>query len=95
MCFCVYEVQTNTTEHGPLIPVVLNFSSNNVQLNLTLDSGLVENELYSANIITTNNDGMEITVGTVEFSMLISKGYECIWFNNSPNICLYVQVHTI
>ena len=74
MCFCIYEVRTNTTEHGPLLPVIENFTSNNVQLNLTLDSGLVENEMYSANIITTNTDGMEITVGTVEISKSLSKG---------------------
>ena len=68
MCFCVYKVWTNTTENGPLLPVVENFSSDSVQLSLTIDSGLVDNELYSANITTTNNDKMEITVGTVEFS---------------------------
>ena len=80
MCFCVYEVQTNTTEHGPLIPKVEDFSSNNyVQLSLSIDSGLVENELYAANIVTTNTDGMEITVGTVEFSKSLSKGYELVY----------------
>ena len=68
MCFCVYEVRTNTTEHGPLLPVVRKFSSGSVQLSLTLDSGLVDNELYYAIITTTNNDGMETTVGTLEFS---------------------------
>ena len=78
MCFCVYEVQTNTTEHGPLLPVVENVYSNSVQLSLSIDSDLVENELYSANIITNNTDGMEITVGTVKFSKSLSKGYECM-----------------
>ena len=68
MCFCVYEVRTNTTEHGPFIPIVENFSSNSVQLSLTIASGLVENGMYSANIITTNTNGIEITVDTVEFS---------------------------
>ena len=68
MCFCVYEVRTNTTEHGPLLPVVKDLSSDSVQLSLTIDSGLVENDMYSANIITTNTYGMEIAVSTVELS---------------------------
>ena len=88
MCFCVYEVRTNTTEHGPLIPVVENVSSNSVLLSLTIDSGLVENELYSANITTTNTDGMKITVGTVEFrkSLMQQRIYISVWFNNLQNI---------
>ena len=76
MCFCVYEVRTNTAEHGPLLPVVENFSSVSVRQSLTIDYGLVENELYSVNIVTTNTDGMKITVGTVEFSKSLSKKYE-------------------
>ena len=70
MCFCAYEVRTNTTEHayGPLIPVVKRFSSVSVQLSLTIDFGLVENELYSTSIFTTNTNRMEITAGTLEFS---------------------------
>ena len=90
MCFCVYEVRTNTAEHGPLIPVIKSFSINSVQLSLSIDSGLVDNKLYSANITTTNTDGMEITVGTVEFSKSLSKGYEC------TNVyTLYKQCHVM
>ena len=72
ICFCVYEVRTNTTEHGPLLPVVEDFSSNSVQ-----------NELYSANIITTNTYGMEITVyvGTVKFSKSPSYQWICTWMH--------------
>ena len=93
LCFCVYEVRTNTAEHGPLIPVVEDFTSNSVQLSLTIDSGLVDNEVYTANITTTNNNGMEITVGTVEFSKLLSKGYECMAQQITIQFCLYFQLH--
>ena len=95
MCFCVYEVRTNTTEHGPLLPVVESFSSDSVRLSLSIDFGLVENEMYSANINTTNNDGMKITVGTVEFSKSLSNEYECMaqQLNKIQYICIYFQVH--
>ena len=76
-----YEVRTNTTEHGPLLPVVERFSSDSVQLSLTLDSGLVENELYSTSIFTTNTNGMEITAGTLEFSK--SASYQWIYVRYS------------
>ena len=79
MCFCVYEVRTNTAQHGLLLPVVENFSSVSVRLSLTIDSGLVENEMYSANTTTTNTDGMEITVGTVEFSKSTTHRWICTW----------------
>ena len=85
MCFCVYEVRTNTTEHGPLLSVVKNFSSVSVQLSLTIDSDLVDNELYSANITTNNTDRMEITVGTVEFSKSLSKEMSAR-LNNLQNV---------
>ena len=86
MCFCVYKVRTNTAEHGRLLPVVEDFSSYSVQLSLTIDSGLVENELYSANIITANTDGMEITVGTVEFSKSLSNEYEPVYGSTTYKI---------
>ena len=84
MCFCVYEAQivpesvSNTTDlRQLLLPVVEQFSSDTVQLSLTIESDLLDdNEQYSANI-TTNDDGSVNFIGTVEYSkMIIATGFK-------------------
>ena len=73
MCFSVYEVQTipvssTAIQRELLFPVVEQFSSDTVQLSLTTDADLLDNnEQYTA-IITTIRGGAVNFIGIVELS---------------------------
>ena len=61
-------VLNTTVQRQLLLPVVEQFSSDTVQLSLTIQSDLVENEQYTANITTTSDDGAVDFIGVVQFS---------------------------
>ena len=61
-------MNTNTS-HGVQIPQLTGQSGTSLQLNLTVNSNLTSNEVYSV-IITTISDDEEInSIGNIEFSM--------------------------
>ena len=74
MCFSVYEVQmipvsSTAIQRKLLLPVVEQFSSDTVQLSLTIDADLLDNnEQYTAIITTTSDAGSMNFFGIVEFS---------------------------
>ena len=77
LCFNVYDVQILAalasgsrliTDHRQQLPVIENYSPDSIQLRLTLDSDLVNNEPYSVNITSTKDDGVVHSIGTVRFS---------------------------
>ena len=73
MCFSMYEVQmipvsSTAIQRQLLLPVVEQFSSDTVQLSLTTDADLLDNnEQYTA-IITTIRGGVVNFIGIVELS---------------------------
>ena len=59
----------NTTDHGVQIPGVVQYSQSSILLSLTVDSELVANEQYSANISSINVEGEKDYSVTVEFGI--------------------------
>ena len=55
----------NATNHEKQIPEVLGYSSDSVELSVTVDSGLVVNEIYSADIFVCEE---ETLIFNTEFS---------------------------
>ena len=78
-CFPVYKIESsllsvvNTTDHGIQIPTLVQYSQSSVLLSLTVDSDLVDNERYSANISTVSAEGEEDYSVTVEFGNTLAK----------------------
>ena len=65
----------NTTDHGIQIPTFVQYSQSSVQLSLTVDSDLVDNERYSANITSVSAEGEEEYSVTIEFGNAYNTQY--------------------
>ena len=65
----------NTTDHGIQIPTLVQYSQSSVQLSLTVDSDLVDNERYSANITGISAEGGEDFSVTIEFGNTYNTQY--------------------
>lgn len=83
-CFSVLQVETTplleasgTTRHGIQIPSITSNHSatNGILLSLTISDDLKENELYSVNFITINDNGEGNTTGNIQFSTYINTTY--------------------
>ena len=75
-CFSIYKVESllraseqNTTNHGIQIPRAVKYSPTSIQLSLTVDSELVDNEQYSAIITDVNANGESLYNVTMEFGI--------------------------
>ena len=73
----MYEVHTvavlalgssEITVHNQHLPVVEHYTRNSIQLSVTIDSDLVNNELYSASITSKRDGGLDNSIGIVRFS---------------------------
>ena len=62
----------NTTDHGIQIPTLVQYSQSSILLSLTVDSDLVDNERYSANISSVSAEGEEEYIVTVKFGITLA-----------------------